>query len=164
MKTWIFLCAVALGGLSLKPASAQVHVNVNLNVGTQPEWGPVGYSYVRYYYLPDIDAYYDVPSHQFIYLQGNHWVFAASLPPRYRDYDLYRGYKVVVDADRPYLRDDYYRRAYGHYRGYYGHQPLLRDHREDHGDDQGHGHAWGHDKDHGDDHGHGHGRGHDHGD
>lgn len=62
-----------------------------------------------YYYLPDIQAYYYVPQRQFIYQEGGRWVFAASLPDRCRSYDLYRGYKVVVNEPRPYLRNDVYR-------------------------------------------------------
>lgn len=145
------------GGLGLQAATAQVHVNLNLNLGSQPDWGPAGYSYVRYYYMPDIDAYYDVPRHEYVYLQGNRWVFAASLPARYHGYDIYRGYKVVINTDRPYMRDDYYRRTYARYRGDYGRQPLLRDHRGN----RGRGHAYGRGNDHGDN---GRGRGNDHGD
>lgn len=29
-------------------------VSVNINIGSQPAWGPVGYDYVDYYYMPDI--------------------------------------------------------------------------------------------------------------
>jgi hypothetical protein len=70
--------------ISTQTAQAQVRVGVNINVGSQPVWGPVGYDYAEYYYLPDIDAYYYVPRHQFIYLSGRQWVFSAALPPRYR--------------------------------------------------------------------------------
>src|SRR6185436_8892941 len=51
-------------------ASAQVRVNVNVNIGDQPRWRVAGYDYVEYYYLPDIETYYYVPSHQFIYLSN----------------------------------------------------------------------------------------------
>jgi hypothetical protein len=51
---------------------------------------------VRYYYLPDVEAYYDVQSRMFIYYGGGVWVHRASLPSRYRGYDLFGGYKVVM--------------------------------------------------------------------
>jgi hypothetical protein len=35
-------------------------VSVNISIGSPPAWGPAGYSQVRYYYLPDVEAYYDV--------------------------------------------------------------------------------------------------------
>ena len=58
-------------------ASAQTF---SINIGTQPIWGPVGYDHVEYYYLPDIDAYYYVPQHQFVYLEGRQWRRSANLP------------------------------------------------------------------------------------
>ena len=30
-------------------------------------WGPGGYDHVDYYYMPDIDAFYKVPTRQFYY-------------------------------------------------------------------------------------------------
>ena len=141
----------------LNLARAQVSVNVNFNVEAQPEWGPVGYDQVNYYYMPDIETYYYVPKHQFVYLHAGRWVFASSLPEKYHDYDLYRGYKVVLNEPRPYLHHDEYRERYAHYRGYYDHQPVIHDHgnkyydRDDHDEDgpgngHGKGHAYGHDK------------------
>ena len=47
--------------------SAQVSVNVNL--GTPPVWAPAERVETQYYFLPDIDTYYDVPSARFIYLK-----------------------------------------------------------------------------------------------
>ena len=120
---------------------AQVSVSVNVNMASQPNWGPSGYDNVNYYYMPDIETYYYVPQHQFIYLERGKWVFASSLPARYHSYDLYRGYKVVINDPRPYLHHDIYRPRYAHYREYYDHQPVLRDHRDD---EHGNGHAYGH--------------------
>ena len=48
--------------------AAQAQVSVNVNLGTPPIWAPADREEVQYYYLPDIDAYYDVPSARFIYL------------------------------------------------------------------------------------------------
>lgn len=145
MKKIIVWSAIFFGVCLYRPADAQVRVNIN--IGSQPAWGPVGYDYAQYYYLPDIDAYYYVPARRFIYLDGGRWVFAASLPSRWDDYDLYRGYKVVINDPRPYLRDDYYSREYGRYRGYYGRQVLLRDRddryrREDYHSDRGNHYGW----------------------
>lgn len=75
---------------------AQAQISVNLNIGTPPLWGPSGYSDVRYYYLPDVEAYYDVQKSNFIYISGNSWVRRSQLPKQYRNYDLYNGYKVVM--------------------------------------------------------------------
>jgi len=105
---------------------AQVKVGVNINIGSQPAWGPVGYDYVDYYYLPDIDAYYYVPNRQFIYLSNGHWVFASSLPVAYHRYDLYSGYKVVVNEPRPYLHANVFRERYANYKGRRNEQVVIR--------------------------------------
>ena len=96
-------------------------VSVNLNIGAPPPWGPYGYPEVHYYYLPDLQVYYDVPSSMFIYMQGGNWVHRRYLPARYRDYDLYNGYKVVLNdyhGNAPYRHFNEHRVKYG--RGYRG--------------------------------------------
>jgi len=74
----------------------EAQVAVTVNIGSPPMWGPAGYTDVHYYYLPDVEAYYDVPSSMFIYQSGGVWVHRTYLPTRYRNYDLYNGYKVVM--------------------------------------------------------------------
>jgi len=95
LKLIVFGIALLLAG------TMQGQISVNLHFGTPPEWGPVGYtddgySSVRYYYLPDVEAYYDIQASRFIYYDGRNWVRRAYLPGRYRNYDLYSGYKVVM--------------------------------------------------------------------
>src|ERR1700738_1791636 len=101
MKKIIF-CAVIASAFLFNSATAQIRFRVNVNVGSQPPWRPAGYDYAEYYYLPDIETYYYVPTRQFIYLSGNNWVFSSSLPRRYSNYDLYSGYKVVVNRPNAY--------------------------------------------------------------
>lgn len=112
MKKLLLLAAVGISALLAMPAKAQV--SVNINVGSQPAWGPSGYSHVDYYYLPEIESYYYVPTRKFIYYSGNQWVHADYLPGRYRSYDLRRGRKVVINSDRPYLRHRNYRSQYNY--------------------------------------------------
>jgi hypothetical protein len=38
---------------------AQISVSVSFNIDRQPIWGPTGYAHVEYYYLPDIEVYYE---------------------------------------------------------------------------------------------------------
>ncbi len=122
----IILCGfLFIAAATFKQADAQVRVNVNVNIGSQPSWGPVGYDYVQYYYLPDIDAYYYVPRHQFVYLSGGRWIFSASLPPAYRSYDLYSGYKVVINEPRAYQYYSTHRVKYKGYKGNRG-QVIIR--------------------------------------
>ncbi|HLG40070.1 MAG TPA: hypothetical protein VI461_10390, partial [Chitinophagaceae bacterium] len=100
MKKMIICGILFLSAVAFNEARSQVRVNINIS--SQPIWGPVGYDYVEYYYLPDIEAYYYVPAHQFIYLSGGNWIYSYSLPPQYRWYNLNTGYKVVVNEQRAY--------------------------------------------------------------
>ncbi|MGE8343576.1 MAG: hypothetical protein ACN6OI_21310 [Flavobacterium sp.] len=113
---------LAIAGLFLMVANAtQAQVSVNVNIGAPPAWGPAGYTEMEYYYLPDVEAYYDVRAAQFIYFGGGKWVRATYLPRQYRNYDLYGGYKVVLTdyhGRTPYTYFDRHRVKY--YRGYHG--------------------------------------------
>ena len=99
----------------------QAQVSVNVNIGSPPAWGPVGYSSVDYYYLPDIEAYYDIRASQFIYFGRGKWIRSRNLPYHYRNYNLYNGYKVVLNdyhGSRPYNHFKSHKVKY--YKGYKG--------------------------------------------
>jgi hypothetical protein len=122
MKKMILLMLL-IGGLTIvQKAGAQI----NINLGLQPAWGPAGYQYVDYYYLPDIETYYYVPNKQFIYLNNGKWIYSAGLPSRYRTYNLYNGYKVVVNEPKPYLRHATYKVKYAKYKGAGGKQKTIK--------------------------------------
>jgi hypothetical protein len=131
MKKMIIIAAIATGGLFCQRGLAQVKVNLNVNLGQQPVWGPTGYDHADYYYLPDIDCYYDINRSQFIYNSGNRWVYASQLPPRYRNYNLYNSYKVVVNEPKPYLHADVYRNKYRDNKQPHEKQIAIRDSREE---------------------------------
>ncbi|MDB4903400.1 MAG: hypothetical protein JWQ63_2681 [Mucilaginibacter sp.] len=193
MRKFLFIAALFFGCLTIKIADAQVGIHVSVNIGSQPAWGPVGYSHVQYYYMPDIDAYYDVPAHQYVYYENNVWIHDGNLPPRYSNFDRYHSYKVVVNQRNPWERDADFRNRYAVYRGRRD-QQIIRDSRDDryrnhwNGDDNrrhdngnhygqqrndnhdrgdrgnGNGNGNGHDHGHGGGHDHGGDGGHDHGD
>ena len=113
----MMLCGILfLSAFSFNSATAQVQVNVN--IGSQPQWGPVGYDYVDYYYLPDIETYYHVPKRKFVHLNpAGKWVYSNGLPHAYSGYNLYTGYKVVINQPRPYLHHSTYKVKYAGYKG-----------------------------------------------
>ncbi|MDP4263538.1 MAG: hypothetical protein Q8941_13510 [Bacteroidota bacterium] len=125
MKKMIICAGVFLSAIVFNDAKSQVRVHVNFNIGSQPVWGPAGYDYAEYYYLPDIETYYYVPTRQFIYLSDGRWIYSSSLPPRCRNYDLYNGYKVVVNEPRPYRHFRADRERYAGYRGNHS-QAIIR--------------------------------------
>lgn len=133
-------------------AKAQVSININLN--SQPAWGPVGYNHVEYYYLPDIEMYYYVPSAQFVYYDGHHWIWVSSLPHWCRNYNLYSGYKVVVNEPKPYMYFHTHKVKYAKYKNCHGQQKYKGGGNGNHG--KGHGNGQGK----GNGHKKGHGKGH----
>lgn len=108
-------------------STAKAQVSFRVNISSQPIWGPVGYDHVEYYYLPEIEAYYYVPRHRYVYLEGDRWVSRSYLPPRYRDYDLYHGRKVVINEPHPYWRHHEYRERYARHEEY-REQPIRDSH------------------------------------
>ena len=125
---------IAILGLFLMAATAtQAQVSVNINIGNPPAWGPAGYTNMEYYYLPDIQSYYDVRASQFIYFGGNRWVRSSRLPNRYRNYDLYNGYKVVLSdyhGRTPYVYHEKHKVRY--HNGYHGAPPKHYHSRKEH--------------------------------
>lgn len=113
-------------GIMVTAQHTKAQVNVNINISSQPLWGPVGYDYVEYYYLPDLEMYYYVPAHKFVYFYGGRWVFASSLPWYYRNYDLYTIHKVVINEPRPYRHFHAHRAKYVGYKGGPHHQVFIR--------------------------------------
>ena len=118
--------ACLIGFMSFFASSSNAQISVNFNVGSQPLWGPVGYNQANNYYLPDIETYYNVPTRQYIYQENNKWQFSKVLPSRYSGYNLYNGYKVVMNNPRPYLSYNTDRVKYAKYKGYKGKQQAIR--------------------------------------
>ena len=117
MKTLKLIIAGMI--LLVSTNTMQAQVSVNVNIGSPPAWGPVGYSSVDYYYLPDIEAYYDIRASQFIYFGRGKWIRSRNLPYHYRNYNLYNGYKVVLNdyhGSRPYNHFKSHKVKY--YKGY----------------------------------------------
>lgn len=118
MKT---LKLIAAGIILFTIQSTHAQVSVNVNIGNPPAWGPAGYSNIDYYYIPDIQSYYDIRQSQFIYYGNGKWIRSKQLPRQYRNYDLYHGYKVVLNdyhGRTPYVHYKNHKQKY--YKGYKG--------------------------------------------
>lgn len=113
---------IAIGLMLAFAGTASAQLSVRVNIGTPPAWGPSGYDDVRYYYLPDVEAYYDVQSSMFIFFNGRYWIHRSYLPSQYSGYDLYGGYKVVMTEYRGNYPYAYYKHHKTKYKkGYRGH-------------------------------------------
>ena len=124
-----YLLALIAVVLLSSAVDAQLRINLGFNVDRQPIWGPAGYDHAEYYYLPDIETYYNVPQHKFFYQEKGRWISGSSLPSRNRGYDLYNSYKVVVNEPKPYLKHNTYKEQYASYKGRHDQQPI-RDSRD----------------------------------
>jgi len=108
-------------------------------VVTAPEWAPPydNVGQVQYYYIPDIEVYYDVWNHEFVYLENGNWLFSPTLPAMYSWYDLRNGHTVVLDRQvhQPWLHHELY---VSHYPRYYHHVVYGKtvEHPHTHGYDE----------------------------
>lgn len=94
MKLTKFLLASVLF-ITFSPAQAQVQTTVTL-----PDWGVAESDNATYYYIPDIESYYDTRTGNYVYMNDGKWMTTKTLPIAYKDYDLYSGYKVVMTDDK----------------------------------------------------------------
>ena len=108
---------------------SNAQIDVNINLGSQPVWGPTGYDYVEYYYLPDIEAYYNVPQQRYYYYEKGNWIYKSSLPSRYSNYDFYNSYKVVINDREPWHNNKTHKEKYSSYKGRHD-QQLIRDSKD----------------------------------
>ena len=126
---------ILIAGFALLVAnSLPAQVSVSVNIGARPDWGPVGYTEANYYYLPDVEAYYDVRQSNFIYANNGTWLAARTLPARYRGYDLYAGPKIVLTdyrGNRPYT---YFKTHKVKYKGHRPHTVIVKETHHHHYD------------------------------
>lgn len=126
MKKLAIISAIALSGLIYNTANAQIRINFGLHIRPiyaryhapvvveQPVYQEPVATYDDsddddYYYLPDVDAYYNVNAGCYYYNDGYNWVSAAYLPGAYRNYDWRSVRRYEVREHRPFARADFYR-------------------------------------------------------
>ncbi|SCX91456.1 hypothetical protein SAMN02927903_00424 [Flavobacterium caeni] len=59
---------------------------------------------LRYYYFPNLEAYYDTQKNEYWYTENGQWIVADEIPEGYRGYSLYNKVNVVIhdyDDDDP---------------------------------------------------------------
>ncbi|SHJ36262.1 hypothetical protein SAMN02745146_2920 [Hymenobacter daecheongensis DSM 21074] len=140
--------AAALLLLAGVAAPAQAQVNVNISA---PAWGPAVGPNTQYYYIPEVDGYYDVRDRVYVVQRNGRWTRLANAGYNPRTF-----HPVVVDyvGVQPWTRIEEYRTKYkGHPHGmppgqakkYYGRNNDDR-RGHDYDDDRYEGHGKGHDK------------------
>lgn len=106
----IFGLVLLLAGTA--PA-AHAQVNVNVQVGA-PVWGPPVPAGVQYYYIPEIDGYYDLYTQQYLVFDNGYWVV---LPALYGYDPAYFHPQPVLNyvGPQPWLSIASYRARYPHW-------------------------------------------------
>jgi len=122
-KLFVFLMLAICGSMGSR---ALAQASISVNIGSQPLWGPVGYDHVDYYYLPDIESYYYVPTGKFIHQNNGKWMYSSGLPSAYRNYDLYNGYKVVINSPKPFLKFKEHKIKYSKYKSSRSQKVILK--------------------------------------
>ncbi len=102
--------------------------SINLSLGSRVPYRNHNHdrNNVAYYYLPEIEAYYDINSDVFIYNGPRGWIRSSYLPDYCRNYDVNRGSKIAINyrGNSPYAnfdsdRERYYRNDTRNYREEY---------------------------------------------
>lgn len=91
----VFLTTILLFALK---TTAQISVSINL--GTRPVYhAPQRYYYddnIDYYFLPEIEAYFDNREGLFIYFSSNRWVRSQNLPDYCGDFNIDRCQRIAI--------------------------------------------------------------------
>ena len=127
MKLLLKTALAALFGLlvlgSAPAAQAQVRVGVQLGA---PVWGPPVGPNMQYYYIPELDAYYDLYNQSYLFFDGYNWVSSYALPPAYAGLNPYQFHPVPLAyvGPQPWLFVRQYPQYVAPYRRYYR-QPRV---------------------------------------
>lgn len=80
----------AFAALASPAAHAQVSINAQFG---HPTWGPAVPAGAQYYYVPEIDGYYDLAARNYIVQRNGQWIPVAAVP----GYNPANFHPVVVD-------------------------------------------------------------------
>ena len=76
----------------------------------------------------DMDTYYDIQNHVFVYRENGSWATNATLPAHLRGFDLFQVYKVVINEPTPW-KNDAASKQYLQFRGRHD-QATIRDNHD----------------------------------
>jgi hypothetical protein len=125
IKLSFFLLCASIG-VSVAVSSINCAGAYEVNISSQPNWEPTGYNYADFYSIADIDCYYSVSEHEYIYREVSGCTDGATLTSSYGSYNPYNSYKAVVNEKTPYQNHDVHQAKYAAYKGEED-QPVIRD-------------------------------------
>ena len=81
----LLTCSVSYSQGSLSKSTAQNKIESKTDAG------------IRYYYYPNLQAYFDTQSNLYLFRVNKQWISADSLPENYGGYSLYNKHRVKID-------------------------------------------------------------------
>jgi hypothetical protein len=99
MKKTITLIAIML--FCCHAGFAQNAMNAETST---PLFNPVTNCQLRYYYFPNLEAYFDTQKSIYYYKENGEWITAEEIPDGYRGYSIYNKSTVYItdyDDDNP---------------------------------------------------------------
>ncbi|MBW8331033.1 MAG: hypothetical protein K0M40_03350 [Prolixibacteraceae bacterium] len=123
-KKWVVVAVVLLSMTSFNGCNTYRQGTYGSQTNYEnPQWAPSYYGGTRYYYLPDIESYYDIYTREFIFLNHAQWIYSPYLPTIYPDFNLNNSFIVVVNSNmyQPWMHHQYYISHFPryYYRDYY---------------------------------------------
>src|SRR5258705_4158614 len=101
LKNLFFVLSIFFAAFSLQSCeTTQPALDDSSERNTFPPYWAPPYDHaeqIHYYYLPDLETYYDMWTSEFVYLDAGHWIFSPFLPPMYSSYDLRSAPVVILD-------------------------------------------------------------------
>lgn len=77
---------------ALTAPAAQAQVSINAQFG-HPTWGPAAPAGAQYYYVPEIDGYYNLAARNYVVQRNGRWTTMSTVP----GYNTANFHPVVVD-------------------------------------------------------------------
>jgi len=138
IKMTALAAIITVGGLISGGCSVMSYGTTGTNYSEyqNPHWAPPYHQGARYYYIPDIETYYDIATGDFIFLYNGRWSYSRQLPSIYATFDLDNCFTVVLNLGvfQPWQHHHYYVSHYPryYYRDYYDYSgfPYVRGYNE----------------------------------
>ena len=114
MKTFTHFIIGILLTVSIN-STAQGSANIDLNLEAETILQNEMATDIRYYYYPNLQAYFDTETLTYIYSKNKEWVEAKEIPSGYMGYSVANGKKVaIVDyhGDTPFEFIDDHKKQY----------------------------------------------------
>ncbi len=138
IKMTALAAIITVGGLISGGCTVMSYGTTGTNYSEyqNPHWAPPYHQGARYYYIPDIETYYDIVTGDFIFLYNGRWSYSRQLPSIYASFDLDNCFTVVLNIGvfQPWQHHHYYVSHYPryYYRDYYDFSgfPYVRGYNE----------------------------------